>query len=229
MEYRNDLDAARMRIETLQANLAEREASLRAREAELAERNAEVTRLKQAGGKPERSRAFWIGVFTATHFLVAFMGGLAFLVLFRPSPTYINCPEPTPPPQRPLTLVDDPAAHPPAPMVEGKATDGDTEESAITQSNDRMRPEVRACHIAELKKKPEAKGFLSVVFEVEPEGKVGRVTLNPMTAGMAPWWSADFERCVAKAYQGLTFRPFDGAKTMAKHSYFLSSNSNLGF
>ncbi|MDC0743987.1 hypothetical protein [Polyangium mundeleinium] len=228
MEYRNNLDAARMRIETLEAKLAEREASLRAREAELAEQTAENTRLRQTGAKPPKSRGVWITLLVFTHVAVACLGGLIFLGAFGPSPSYVNCPS-CPPPPPALALADDPAAHPPTPSVEGKATDSDTGESAITQSNDRMRPEVRACHVEERKKQPDAKGFLSVVFEVEPEGKVGRVSLSPMSVGMKPWWSADFERCVAKAYRSLTFRPFDGAKTTAKHTYFLSTNDPLGF
>ncbi|MDC3962492.1 hypothetical protein [Polyangium jinanense] len=229
MEYRNNLDAARMRIETLEAKLAEREASLKAREAELAEQNAEITRLRQTGGKPAESRGVWIALFTFTHFAVAGLGGLIFLGAFgRSSPSYINCPE-CPPAPPSLALVDDPAAHPPTPSVEGKATDSDTEESAVTQSNDRMRPEVRACQLEQLKKHPDAYGFLAVVFEVEPEGKVGRVSFQGMSPGSARWWSADFETCVTKAYRSLAFRPFEGTKTTAKHTYFLSTNTNLGF
>ncbi|MDI1445523.1 hypothetical protein [Polyangium sp. 6x1] len=225
MEYRNNLDAARMRIETLEAKLAEREASLRAREAEIAEQNAVLTRLRQTGGKPANSRGVWIALLAFTHAIVAGLGGLIFLGAFgRSSPSYINCP--TCP--SPLALVDDPAAHPPAPIVEGKATDSGAEESAVTQSNDRMRPEMRACQLEQLKKHPDAHGFLAVVFEVEPAGKVGGVVLQGMSS-TDRWWSADFEACVAKAYQGLAFRPFNGAKTTARHTYFLSTNPNLGF
>ncbi|MDI1475247.1 hypothetical protein [Polyangium sp. y55x31] len=225
MEYRNNLDAARMRIETLEAKLTEREASLKAREAELAEQNAEITRLRQTGGKPAKLSGVWIVLLVFTHFAVAGIGGLIFLGAFgRSSPSYINCP--TCP--SPLALVDDPAAHPPAPIAEGTATDSNAEESAVTQSNDRMRPEVRACQVEQLKKHPDAHGFLAIVFEVEPAGKVGGVVLQGMSS-RDRWWSADFEACVVKAYRGLAFRPFNGAKTTAKHTYFLSTNTNLGF
>ncbi|HVK67323.1 MAG TPA: hypothetical protein VM694_22715, partial [Polyangium sp.] len=91
MEYRNNLDAARMRIETLEAKLAEREASLRAREAELAEQTAENTRLRQTGAKPPKSRGVWITLLVFTHVAVACIGGLIFLGAFGPSPSYVNC------------------------------------------------------------------------------------------------------------------------------------------
>jgi hypothetical protein len=48
MEYRNDLEAARLRINTLEAKLDESKAALDARDAELAECRAERDRLRQA-------------------------------------------------------------------------------------------------------------------------------------------------------------------------------------
>lgn len=45
-EYRDDARAARLRIDTLEAQLAERDASLRAREAELREAEGEMERLR---------------------------------------------------------------------------------------------------------------------------------------------------------------------------------------
>ena len=75
--YRDDLAAAKSRVQTLEAQIAERDAALRAREAELAEQRAELERL---GGNPAsapvRVHAAWrvstavallaiVGVFTA--------------------------------------------------------------------------------------------------------------------------------------------------------------------
>jgi hypothetical protein len=45
-EYRDDARAARLRIDTLEAQLAERDASLRARDAELREAEGEMERLR---------------------------------------------------------------------------------------------------------------------------------------------------------------------------------------
>ncbi|HSN99406.1 MAG TPA: hypothetical protein VLS89_14015 [Candidatus Nanopelagicales bacterium] len=46
-QYRNDLDAARARIETLEAKIREREAALDARDAELAELRGELERARR--------------------------------------------------------------------------------------------------------------------------------------------------------------------------------------
>lgn len=48
--YRDELDAARLRIETLAAQLEERDAALRAREAEITERDRKIARLEQRTG-----------------------------------------------------------------------------------------------------------------------------------------------------------------------------------
>ena len=54
--YRDELDAVRHRVSTLEAQLAERDASLRAREAELAERTAEAQRVRAGGAASEPMR-----------------------------------------------------------------------------------------------------------------------------------------------------------------------------
>ena len=46
--YRGDLEAARNRVQTLEAKLREREAALDARDAEIAELRAEVARVRKA-------------------------------------------------------------------------------------------------------------------------------------------------------------------------------------
>ncbi|MRG95544.1 hypothetical protein [Polyangium spumosum] len=238
MEYRSDLDAARMRIETLDAKLAEREASLRAREAEIAEQNVELARLRRAGGKPSISRAAWIGIFGLTHVLVAGAGALGFWALYDPL-VYVSCPElPAAPAPTPPVHEKGPVAEghvPPPPRVappastSGAATDEDPEESETKRAEERMAPEVRACHHEETRKHPDAHGFVTVTYDIEPTGKVGRVTLSGLTRGADPWWSKGFETCVVAAYRKLTFRPSAGPKTTAKGSHFLSAKDVIKF
>jgi hypothetical protein len=55
-QYRDDLDAARRRIETLEAQIRERQAALEAREVELAEREAELARIRQGYRSPDKPR-----------------------------------------------------------------------------------------------------------------------------------------------------------------------------
>ncbi len=236
MEYRNDLDAARMRIQSLEAKIAEREASLRAREAELAERDAEVGRLRQTPGKPAGgSSPGRILLLVATHLAVAgVVGSACFLLAWRepppPPPPVVVAPSPSPPSQ-PRFVVDENGAvaegRSVPPGVEGAASDGDTEDSETQIAHDRMQPKVRACHREEKATKPEASGFVTVIYDIEPTGKVGRVELGN-GPGMTPWWSKDFEACVVAAYRKLTFRPSDRPKTTAKSSHFLMKN-DLGF
>lgn len=73
-KYRDDLDAARLRMETLEAKLAERDAELSEREAALAARDAELAELKaekerkgssffepsEEQAKPQRSNRVWL-------------------------------------------------------------------------------------------------------------------------------------------------------------------------
>src|SRR6188508_1520644 len=79
-EYRDDLRAARMRIETLEAKLAERDAALRAREAELAERDAAFEAMHKRPGLPSPRRAWLLVV---SHVLVSVAAAGAGIALSR--------------------------------------------------------------------------------------------------------------------------------------------------
>jgi hypothetical protein len=59
--YRDEGEAARLRIVTLEAKLAERDAALEARDAELRELGAQVERLQPAGPPPRRLWPILVG------------------------------------------------------------------------------------------------------------------------------------------------------------------------
>lgn len=239
MEYRDDREAARLRIETLEAKIAERDASLRARETELAERERELERLRRAQGivvkKPTPVAVY---VFIGVGFAVLAAAVAAVLVIgVRVGP-------PAPPAPTPVVIENGPVAEgktlaaPDAPKVppahaEGQAVSSEKETLAeqVDQANTKMHREVQACMRKELEKRPDASGFVNVVYEIEPDGHVSKVTLGGLMPNVPAWWSKDFESCVVSGYKKLTFRPFDGAKTSAKSGQFLSKNSvgGLGF
>ena len=246
MEYRNDLEAARMRIETLEAKLAEREASLRARDAEIAEQERQLVRLhpNTTGAK----KPFPVALFAFIVFGVALLGAALTTVFL------IRAPAPRPPPATDPSVVENgpmatgkthvepvaptptlphvegaaPAAEPSPPPTEvlGKITpdESDTLADQVEKTKDSTRRLVRACHKDERASHPSATGFVNVVFEIEPTGKVTSVKLQGLFATAEPWWSKAFEACVVRGYKGLAFKPFQGAKTAAKDSYHLGTN-----
>jgi hypothetical protein len=57
--YRDEGEAARLRIETLEAKLAERDAAIAARDAEISELTAHVERLGSGGAAGPRARRSW--------------------------------------------------------------------------------------------------------------------------------------------------------------------------
>ena len=80
--YRDDADAAKLRIQTLEAKLTEQEAGLHARDAEIAELRAGVERLGRAGAATA-PRRHW-PVVTASAFALLALSGTGVLAL-RPS------------------------------------------------------------------------------------------------------------------------------------------------
>jgi hypothetical protein len=80
--YRDDADAAKLRIQTLEAKLTEQEAGLHAREAEIAELRAGMERLGRAGAATA-PRRHW-PVVTASAFALLALSGAGALAL-RPS------------------------------------------------------------------------------------------------------------------------------------------------
>jgi uncharacterized coiled-coil protein SlyX len=95
-QYRSDRDAARLRVESLEAELAAREEELSARNASIAERDAEIERLRHQlvltgilGSRPRPMNAAWATrvVILAMAATAATLGGA--LLALRPSPAVI--------------------------------------------------------------------------------------------------------------------------------------------
>jgi len=74
--YRDESEAVRLRIETLEAKLAEREASLAARDAELSELTALAARLSPGQARGRRARSAWPILLGAMALLIGASGAL---------------------------------------------------------------------------------------------------------------------------------------------------------
>jgi hypothetical protein len=245
MEYRNDLEAARLRINTLEAKLEESKASLEARDAELAEYRTERDRLRQTSVQPPRKRLF-------AYVTVAFLAGiLASVGTMLTLPTFANTTSPSTtvkgegpivegptniPPEEPPTPKAREEGHilvppqepqfPPA-TVAGPTTEADPEGSTIASVIEGARPKIQAVFRDEVKRHPTARGNITVVFDIEPSGKVARAKLETFRF-VEPWWSKTFDACVVGVYRNLTFPNTGGTKTTANGKYFLSA-LDLGF
>lgn len=236
MDYRNDLEASRLRINTLEAKLDETKASLNAREAELAECRVERDKLRQrAEGKgPPRWSFVLIGLAgLVVGGLLGFIGG----VTSSPNPRIVY--QTLPPETEPVsTTIGDktkleghihvPPEPPPVPpaTVSGQTKDPE-EEVTITSVLEEIRPKVDECYRAEEKDHPKARGNLKVTFDIGPTGKVTRTKLENLPH-LDPWWSKRFETCVVGVFQKQTFPNTTGTQVTTSASYFLSSH-DLGF
>jgi hypothetical protein len=208
--YRDHLDAAQARIETLEAKLNERDASLAARDAELAEMRAEIARLRGDGQDEERpprghdlrdgQRALLAalavcGFATATGYAVVrpshCHGGRAFSApVVRPTPT-------------PVATID---AMDLGPTV-GSATIGPAQRAAPVHVSDAAfaaledaKRRVDACR-QEGDGGPSGPGSATIAFL--PAGGV-EVFLAPPYAG------TDVGACVAQIYRAARVPRFDG-------------------
>jgi hypothetical protein len=233
-EYRDELAAARMRIDTLEAKLAERDAALRARDAEIMERDAELDRLRPAAGaKPGAARSF--GVITNLLVAAASLGiGVAVgqelekknhapIEVVEPSATNVS-PALVEPPQRPIDLL--PTGEPRPAHAEGAAkSDGDGAQSSLGAQVERARPDIEAqirlCYAQERLRNPSVTGFLSVTFDIDRMGSVSRVELGGLLPSSPPWWSDALATCVDKAVRAQRFQPSGDSKTTAKISLHL--------
>lgn len=250
MDYRNDLEAARLRINTLEAKLEESKASLDARDAELAECTKERDRLRKTTGS-KASPTPWKTIAIAV-FPLALGTGLGFALGARTSgstgPT-ANVPPVAPPPIVTISekgskaegQIVQPVEEPPAPKakvegqidlpapepltsaatVAGQTNIPTTESPTIESVVESARPKVRACYREERNEHPQAGGGVTVVFDIEPSGKLSRTKLETYPH-VQPWWSKTFETCVVGVYRNLAF-PNSGTKTTASGKYFLSA------
>lgn len=252
MQYRNDLEAAQLRINTLEAKLDETKASLNARDAELAELRTERDRLRQAAPQPTSAPSGFppkaIALLAGVVGVMACLGvAVAFLAL-APAPKQPPATQPAvvheegpkaegvtniPPPQPEVPkaktagqiTIPDPEPRDPAATVAGQTnTDESFTVDSVVQA---ARPKVNECFVVEAKDHPKAKGRFNVVFDIEPNGKVSRTKLSTYPS-VDPWWSKTFETCVANVYATLTFPNTSGSKATAKGSYYMGA-TDLGF
>ena len=88
--YRDDADAARLRIETLEAKLVEQDAGRVARDAEIAELRAALERLGRETGGEKKRRPRW--PLAAVSCVVVLGAGAGVVLALRPSvPAAIAC------------------------------------------------------------------------------------------------------------------------------------------
>lgn len=252
MQYRNDLEAAQLRINTLEAKLDETKASLNARDAEIAELRTERDRLReavpQATSAPSRSSQKAIVLLAGVVGVMACVGvAIGFLALApaakQPPATQPAVVHEEGPKAEGMTNIPPPEPEVPKAKTEGQITIPDPEPRAPTatvagQTNTDeeftvdsvirgARPKVNECFDAETKDHPKAKGRFNVVFDIEPNGKVSRTKLSTYPS-VDPWWSKAFETCVANVYATLTFPNTSGSKATAKGSYYMGA-TDLGF
>lgn len=248
MEYRNDLEAARLRIETLEAKLEETKAAQKAREAELAECAKERDRLRAiAGGKKPTNYTPMIatGVFCLA--LGAALGFVAAtpITLTWSSKDQAPTEAPTvtvvedgpkaagkihlPPeePQKPKATTQGAATIvPPEPRASAATVAGQTnmQETEVTIDSvvQGARRKVRDCYRTEAKTNSKAGGSVTVIFEIDRAGKVSKTQLQPM-AFLEPWWNPAFATCVDGVYRSLEFPTTSPTNVKASGTYFFSA------
>ena len=240
MDYRNDLEAARLRIGTLEAKLEESTASLDARDAELAEYKAQLERLRRTsqGKAPRMPRALFavgaaaIGLASVAGYLVGSKGA-AEITLPTPQPTATVTEE--------GPRAEGPTNVPPAePRATNQAISGQAEpapaeappiavtgqakgESSIASVIEAARPKVRDCYREEAKRNDNAHGSVKVVFDIDGAGRVAAVKVVSPFASAEPWWGKNFDTCVTGVYRRLEFPASSDSRTTAEASYFLGA------
>ncbi|UQA57729.1 hypothetical protein [Polyangium aurulentum] len=227
-EYRDELSAARMRIDTLEAKLAERDAALRARDAELVERDAELARLRGASGTSAgRGRSFashaLVGLATLT---VGFGAGIMMNFTTRHMEV-VSVPFPIEP-RIPQPAEPDPGSEVHPAHVEATAGGEDAGRPLSFSAQVELRrpsieKQIRACFSQERLRNPSATGFLSVTFDIIANGRVSRVELGGTLPSSPPWWSHELATCVDDTVRAQRFLPSGEGKTTAKLSLYLLS------
>jgi len=248
MEYRNDLEAARLRINTLEAKLDESKAALDARDAELAECKAERDRLRQAkaGAHSGDKSTLSLKSFAAGFGLASILAASVLTVLVvRTSPQQqppatvatsnensgaegkIRLPPPAPPVPKAHVEghippnVPDPSAS--ATIVEGQTDPTSSDVKSIDTIVQEARPQARECYKKEADKHPDVSGTVTVLFDIDAAGKVTYVELTELLQTRQPWWSKDFESCLIGVYKKLQFPATTNPKTRARGTYFFSA------
>lgn len=246
MEYRNDLEAARLRINTLEAKLDESKTALDARDAELLECKAERDRLRQAKNAPAATssplslKSFGLGFVLASILAASVLTVLVTRSPPPPPPPPVATTEETsgaqgkihlPPPLPPVPKaqveghvpanVPDPLAS--ATIVEGQTDFPASDVKSIDAIVQDARPRARECYKRETDKHPDVSGSVTVHFDIDAAGKVILVEVKEILQSRQPWWSKDFESCLIGVYKKLQFPATNSPKTRARGTYYFSA------
>jgi len=204
-QYRDELDAAQRRIDTLEAKVAERDAALAAREAELREREAELGRVrrekgvapKTPGTSPNPKVAL---VAIALGALLAMGVAMTAFLAMKPAPAPELGPEPV------MVATAIPVVEPAIPVLPVEPTGPAPD---VQKAIARVRPALRRCFDEELRQNPDAQAMVVVTFDIDASGKVSRVVVPRHNL------SGSFEGCIAKTIRETTFPPpADGEMTI---------------
>jgi hypothetical protein len=224
--YRDELEAARMRVSTLEARLEEREAALRARDAELAERDAKIARLVResfAAGSPEAAQKSGRA---ASHVLLAVLGAGAVIggaaVLYtlparrEPTVTIANAtcapPSPIPPSEE---LPAKPVLPEPIPPVDPTETEPlpekvlDFDRAAVSAALAKATTEAKACAKPD---DPPSQARIKVIFA--PAGRVVSAALDSSVYGGTPVGG-----CIAAKFRAVTVPRFHGSTVAVSKSF----------
>ncbi|AUX47284.1 uncharacterized protein SOCE26_088020 [Sorangium cellulosum] len=221
-QYRDELEAARRRVDTLEAKVRERDAALEVRELELAEREAEIAMLRRSAGEAAPpllaplSRGRLLGIFGLGAIASCLSMGVAVLLVNGPC-RHVDAilVEPARLPDAPAKVqADEPEALEPARLgaAEEKARSADVQ--IIQQGIAQAKRKVRACYQRELANRPDAAGSVQVTLEIDQAGAVSDLTLSESTVR-----SPAFDVCLTRVYRELKFAGLEQGETTVSTSF----------
>jgi hypothetical protein len=241
-QYRDELDAARHKIEILEAKIAERDATLAVRDAEIAERDAEIARLRRTiergSGAPAAT-----GSTTKSRLprLVAALGclivaGAGSFLLARGAPPRSEV-EPPSDPTSATSATSAPSAQlredtplsydAPRPLPSA----GDLPSALLDQRFELIHKNARPCYEKEFAGKAAERYSFTATFDIDESGGASGVALSRPFA--APDRSAEFDACVRRVIEAARFSPLGPGKTKVSHSMIFApettKSDRLGF
>ncbi len=222
--YRDDLESARLRIETLQAKLAASEADGAAQEAEVNELRRKVDRLERElgelqtdvptliTGRPKRrthaALAMVLVASCSLGFAAAYVSHRVGEHVQPPDPSTQTHPV-TEPPHAPEPPSPAPVHEPPPPQPirapgEREPFDREAVRSALAAASTRAG----ACPST-------VTGRGRILVTYEPDGRVTDVTVGP------PFEASNAAPCILEAFRHATIPPFSGASVTVSKSFFI--------
>ncbi|WP_437673516.1 AgmX/PglI C-terminal domain-containing protein [Sorangium sp. So ce131] len=221
-QYRDELEAARRRLDTLEAKVRERDAALEVRELELAEREAEIAMLRRSAGEGSPpllaplSRGRLLGIFGLGAIASCLSIGVAVLLVNGPC-RYEGelLVEPAALPEPPAQVqADEPEALAPALLGAAEENARSTDVQIIKQGITQAKRKVRACYQQELASRPDSAGSIQVTLEIDQAGAVSDITLSESTVR-----SPAFDACLTRVYRELKFAGLEQGATTVSTSF----------